>query len=288
MKTIVVFGAQIPVYAWGPNERLIVLTAMKPTLLCSILVAAPLLAQSPCPENQNWGNPDRGSHCEVRQYTLAPTGRLSVDSSTNGGIRVIGTDRADVLVRARVNTNAATPDQARALAASVRVDATPGIIRASGPTPGERGQGWAVSYEIEVPRRSGLDLKAHNGGINISDVDGDIQFDTQNGGVKLERLSGDVKGRTVNGGLNVALAGNTWRGNQLDVQTTNGGINVSVPDGYSARFETSTVNGRVKSEVPGANIIKGQNDRTTAITLGSGGPLVRLTTTNGGVNLKRT
>jgi DUF4097 and DUF4098 domain-containing protein YvlB len=132
-----------------------------------------------------------------------------------------------------------------------------------------------------------LDLNAHNGGIAISDVDGDIQFRTLNGGVRLERLSGDVKGKTVNGGLHVALTGNTWRGNQLDVQTTNGGINVSVPDGYSARFETSTVNGRVKSDIAGANILKDQNSRTTSVTLGSGGPLVRLVTTNGGVNLTR-
>ena len=60
-----------------------------------------------------------------------------------------------------------------------------------------------MSYEIQVPRRSGLDLKAHNGGIGISDVEGDITFEALNGGVTLNRLGGDVEGKTVNGGLKV-------------------------------------------------------------------------------------
>ena len=54
-----------------------------------------------------------------------------------------------------------------------------------------------------MPRRSGLDLKAHNGGITIADVEGEMQFETQNGGVTLKRLGGDVRGKTTNGGLKV-------------------------------------------------------------------------------------
>ena len=113
----------------------------------------------------------------------------------------------------------------------------------------------------------------------------EMRFDTQNGGVTLNRLGGDVRGKTMNGGLKVELAGNTWRGNQLDVQTTNGGINVTVPDGYSAQFETSTVNGGVHADIPGANVVKGRDNRNVSVTLGSGGPLVRLLTTNGGIRL---
>ena len=84
---------------------------------------------------------------------------------------------------------------------------------------------------------------------------GDIAFEARNGGVNLKRLGGDVRGKTANGGLKVELGGNTWRGNQLDVQTTNGGIQVTVPEGYSARFRDSTVNGGVTSDIPGANIV---------------------------------
>jgi Putative adhesin len=251
-----------------------------------MVLAAPLAAQTPCSDGSNWGGGDRAGHCEMREQTIADTGRLNVDAGTNGGIRITGADRSDILIRARVQTSAPTAEEAKAMMSQVQVQAAPGTVRANGP--GQiRDRGWSVSFEIQVPRRSGLDLKAHNGGIAISDVEGEMRFDTQNGGVTLTRVAGDVRGKTQNGGLKVELAGNTWRGNQLDVQTTNGGINVKVPEGYSAQFETSTVNGRVQADVPGANVVKGQNDRNISVTLGSGGPLVRLVTTNGGIHLSK-
>lgn len=249
-------------------------------------LTAPVAAQSPCPDDHNRGNNNRSHHCEMREYTVNDTGRLTVDSAMNGGIKVTGADRSNVLVRARVQTNAPTMDEARSLAGMVRVEATPGNVRVQGPE-GGRDRGWGVSYEILVPRRTALDLKAHNGGITISDVEGEIQFDTQNGGVTLQRLGGDVKGKTVNGGVRVELAGNIWRGNQLDVQTTNGGIHVSVPDNYSARFETSTVNGNLNTDLPEVQVSKDRRDRNVSVTLGSGGPLVRLATINGGIRLNR-
>jgi len=253
-------------------------------LVCATALAAPLAAQTPCPDGSNWGGGDRVGFCEIRETTIADTGTLNVDAGTNGGIRITGADRSNVLIRARVQTSAPSAQEAKTLASQVQVQASPGSIRTSGP--GQiRDQNWSISFEILVPRRSGLELKAHNGGITISDVEGQMRFDTQNGGVTLNGVGGDVRGKTTNGGLKVQLAGNTWRGNQLDVQTTNGGINVTVPEGYSAQFETSTVNGRVQADIPGANVVKGRNDRNVSVTLGSGGPLVRLLTTNGGIRL---
>ncbi len=139
------------------------------------------------PKTENWGNRDRASHCEIREFTIADTGRLNVDAGTNGGVRVTGSDRSNVLIRARVQTNATTPEEAKALATQVQVQATPGIVRADGPG-NLKDRGWSVSYEVLVPRRSGLTLRANNGGIGISDVEGDISFETRNGGVTLNRL----------------------------------------------------------------------------------------------------
>ncbi len=253
-------------------------------LVCATALAAPLAAQTPCPDGSNWGGGDRVGFCEIRETTIADTGALNVDAGTNGGIRITGADRSNVLIRARVQTNAPTAQEAKNLATQVQVQATPGMIRTSGP--GQiRDQNWSISFEILVPRRSGLDLKAHNGGISISDVEGQMRFDTQNGGVTLNGVGGDVRGKTTNGGLKVQLAGNTWRGNQLDVQTTNGGINVTVPEGYSAHFETSTVNGRVQADIPGVQRGQGPRQPQCVRDAGSGGPLVRLLTTNGGIRL---
>jgi DUF4097 and DUF4098 domain-containing protein YvlB len=142
-----------------------------------------------------------------------------------------------------------------------------------------------VSYEILVPQTIDLDLRANNGGIHIADVRGQIEFETTNGGVSLTRLAGAVHGKTTNGGLHVELAGDRWEGGQLDARTTNGGVSLSVPSSYSAHLETGTVNGHINVNFPVT--VHGEINRQLSIDLGSGGPLVRAMTTNGGVSIKR-
>ena len=107
-----------------------------------------------------------------------------------------------------------------------------------------------MSYEIFVPRQADLNVKTHNGGISIAGVRGNIQFSALNGGVTLKQLGGDVEGNTMNGGLSIELAGDRWDGNKLDARTTNGGVNVTMPERYSAHFETGTANGRLNVDFP--------------------------------------
>ena len=94
-----------------------------------------------------------------------------------------------------------------------------------------------------MPRRTDLDLNTNNGGITIASVAGTIRFDTTNGGMRLADLGGAVTGRTRNGGLRVLLGGTQWDGEGLDVETSNGGVTLAIPDPYNAQLETRTHNG---------------------------------------------
>jgi DUF4097 and DUF4098 domain-containing protein YvlB len=113
-----------------------------------------------------------------------------------------------------------------------------------------RHQGWAVSFELFVPFNSDLSLKAHGGGINVAGVRGRIDFETVNGGVSLRQLAGAVHGQTINGGVSIELSGDRWDSEGIDVKTTNGGVNLVLPENYSARLEASTVHGGFKVDVP--------------------------------------
>jgi DUF4097 and DUF4098 domain-containing protein YvlB len=232
-------------------------------------------------DNGGWGG-RRAHSCEVREQTVGFAGRLTVDGGTNGGVSIKGWDGAGVLVRARIDAQAADDASAKALASQVRVDTSAGQVHASGPENGN----WSVSYEIFVPRNADLTLKTHNGGLSIADVKGNIQFDVLNGGVSLKRLGGDVEGSTVNGGLNIELAGTRWEGAKLDARTRNGGINIALPENYSAHFESATVNGHVRADYPMTVHGNAGGKRLTA-DLGSGGPTVHVETTNGGVTLRK-
>ena len=269
-----------------------------PMLLALVLAgsvggASPVAQQSPVGQQsnddwcrgENWGS-NREGVCEVREYSLlAGAASLDVNAEPNGGIQVQGAQRGDIFVRAKVVAVASTEQRAREIASGVRIDAAPDKVSADGPTGLERNEHWSVSYRLEVPTNSSLSLRSTNGGISIHDVEGKIEFRTVNGGVTLSRLGGDVKGRTSNGGVTVDLDGATWNGAGLDVETSNGGVKLSIPAQYSARLDAGTVNGGFNIDFP-VNV-QGRIDRQIMADIGSGGPLIRVRTNNGGVRVTR-
>jgi DUF4097 and DUF4098 domain-containing protein YvlB len=233
----------------------------------------------------SWWDGDRlENHCEIKEQTLAAGGTITVDAGQNGGISVKGSDRNDILVRARVQSAARSQSEADELAKQIKIET--GGLRISADGPSQRHDfHWSVSFEVFVPRRSSLSLEAHNGGIAIADVKGRIEFNCVNGGVVLRRVGGSVHGATTNGGLVVDLAGDRWDGEELDVKTTNGGVVMSVPENNSAHLETGTVNGNVSVDFPVT--VQGRITRELSVNLGAGGATVRAMTTNGGVKLRR-
>ena len=238
----------------------------------------------PC-RNYNDRDDDYYQHCEVRDSTLPP-GPLNVDAGQNGGVSVEAWDRKEIRVRAIVRGSARDEARAKSIAGEVQVQSGGGRVYATGPDL-DRREWWSVSYRINVPRNNDLDLSATNGGITIVGVNGNLRFDTTNGGVRLQDVAGRVTGETRNGGLDVRLVGSRWEGEGLDVETSNGGVTLSIPDGYNAELETRTVNGGLRIDFP--ITVQGElsSRRGISTTLGSGGPPVRVRTTNGGVKINR-
>lgn len=246
-----------------------------------IALPAPTIAQdqSWCDDNDR----ERRRACEVREFALPANGSLSVDARPNGGIEVMAWNRNEVRVLAKVTARADDRADAQDIVDDVDIS-TRGTIEADGPRT-RRGESWWVSYRIQVPADYDLDLESTNGGIHVEGVNGRLVLETTNGGIDLVEVAGDVRARTTNGGLDVALTGSRWQGAGLDAQTTNGGITLSIPEGYSADLETGTRNGGFDIEFP--ITVSGRIGRTLSTSLGSGGPPIRVTTTNGGVRVRR-
>jgi hypothetical protein len=242
------------------------------------------VGDDPCRE-MGQGDRDGYRHCEVREQRL-PGGALTVDAGPNGGIRVEAWDGNDILVRAVVQTRGDTEAEARQRASAVAVEASGSRVSARGPT-SDGNRWWSVSYRVSVPRQTDLQLNARNGGITIVGVAGAITFDTTNGGVRLADLGGRVSGRTRNGGVNVALSGSAWDGEGLDVETSNGGVTLAIPDPYNAELDTRTVNGGFRFDYPLTLTGELSPRRGVTTTIGAGGPPVRARTTNGGVRIQR-
>jgi DUF4097 and DUF4098 domain-containing protein YvlB len=275
-----------------------IVAGMAPLLLAA---AVPALAQrdresrDPSRAGDDWldrcrdgrGNrwsDDRERFCEVREKRL-PAGRsLDIDGEQNGSVSIHGWDRSEVLVLAKIQTEGEDADAAKDVASRITIDTDGGRVRAFGPSMRRR-ESWAVSFEVWVPRQTDLKVSTHNGGISVDDVDARLDLGAVNGGIALRGVSGDVRGETTNGPLNVDLDGERWRGAGLDLRTTNGPVNLDIPDGYSARLETGTVNGGMHIDFP--ITLQGMIGRRITTQLGNGGPPIRAVTTNGPVAIRR-
>lgn len=223
--------------------------------------------------------------CEIRDFSLPALRGLVVNGRQNGGITVTGWDQANIKIVAMVQVRAESETEAAAIARDIAISVSNGDVQATGPRLSQRHESWSVSYEIFAPRTIDLALTASNGGIAVEGINGRMDLETVNGGLTVVDVSGDVRGRTVNGGVTAELFGDRWAGAGLDLKTSNGGVTISVPSNYSAQLETGTVNGGLNVGFP--ITLQGSGGRRISTQLGSGGPTISVTTTNGGVNLKR-
>lgn len=262
-------------------------TALAAAFLCASFAVAQDKKLS-CDDSRSG---DRHRVCEMRELNVANTGKLTVDASPNGGIKVKAWDQATVLVRARVEAWGDSDAESKSRLAEVHIDTAGAIVKASGPRErtllrGEE-QKWSVSYEAFVPRRMDLKMNSVNGGIGVDDVRGSLQFETVNGGIRLVGVNGTVKGQTVNGGIHIDLAGSQWDGDGLQVSTVNGGVTLNIPSTFNASVHASTTNGGMHSEFEGATVQGKWGPKTMDVKLGAGGPAVKVDTVNGGVHVRR-
>lgn len=227
----------------------------------------------------------REAYCSVTESGVRnPGGNISMDGLRNGGVTVTGWDRDSMAIRTRIRVTARSESEARSIAREVRTYVRGGDVIVEGPRQDDDVQ-WSASLYAMVPRRSNLRVGTRNGPITIEQVKGDMDLQTSNGPLTLRELAGSVRARTTNGPLTISLTGSRWDGSGLEARTTNGPLTISVPDGYNARLETGTTNGPVNLGFP--ITVVGRITRDISTDLGSGGPTIRATTTNGPLTIRR-
>lgn len=84
-----------------------------------------------------------------------------------------------------------------------------------------RGNRNQASYTIRVPSQFNARLDTAGGGIDVSDLTGEVQVNTSGGGLKLSRIQGPLDGNTSGGGIDV-----TECQGDIEINTSGGGINV--------------------------------------------------------------
>lgn len=237
----------------------------------------------------DWGDWDnRARHCEIRETGMKPPrGPLSVEPGMNGGVEIMGWDSDSIAITARIQVNAHSAGDADAIARDIKIEASGSTVRVTGGGALGRDQHWSVEFIVMVPRHTDLTLSTQNGPLTVEDVSGQMELQTQNGPLYLSGVGGDVHASAQNGPLTVRLQGSRWEGAGLDAQTQNGPADLRIPDDYNAKIEFGTVNGPMDVGFPMTVTISGRVKDRIATTLGSGGPPIRVVTTNGPMVVRR-
>lgn len=267
------------------------------TLITGLAFAALAMQATGAPAHGFGGNTDRAgcsashgwwghdANFAVGREERLPSAAINyVDPGQNGSIRVHGWSNGDVLVKACIQTSAASEGEAKDLADQVKITKGAGHVQASGPA-NRNGRNWSVSYEIWMPMTAAAKLDAFNGSISVEGVHGRLRFHTLNGSVRLSDVSGDVDGETTNGSVAVSVSNGSPGGGGLRVETTNGSVRLELPKDFSAKVEASTVNGSIRTDFP--ITVSGEIGKHLSFTVGSGGREIEAKTTNGSIPITR-
>ncbi len=150
----------------------------------------------------------------------------------------------------------------------------------------------------------GLDAQTSNGAIEVAGQTGNSTLRTSNGSIRVEINSGALSATTSNGSINARLmkpdaaqpvrldSSNGHIDLSLDAvrevyaSTSNSSIVVRMPESAGARVRARTSNAPITTDFEAlSHAMTGKHSMDG--TLGSGGPLIDLTTTNGSIKLLR-
>ncbi len=235
-------------------------------------------------------------------HNLKPGGRVSVENY-NGRVEIAGWDRDTVEV---TGTKYA---ETRDMLAEVKIDiaATGDAVVIRTIRPFDRRGNSGANYTIKVPRRAELDkVHSSNGSIRVDGVEGKSRLHTSNGTITVTGGAGSVEARTSNGRIEARLI-KAAPHSPIRLETSNGGIDLSMESFDDNDVYAATSNGRITLTLPSGinaklrahaarNSIKtdfdvqtdGVSDRRALRgSIGAGGPVIDLSTSNGGIELRR-
>jgi len=259
-----------------------------------------------CLENFDGGSTPKEKF--ERAVTLSePLGAgKELDAETvNGGVTVKGVDIEQCDITATLETRGDTVQEAEELSGKIELKlekSDKGLVFRIEKPQNVKHNRVCVKLDVTTPIETDLVLGSVNGNIVINNIEGDLtaktvngnltthgQFgkvraSTVNGTIECDKISSDADVSTVNGSVKARLDESNNVCN-IKISTVNGGIDLDVSDGLSAKVHASVLNGSVHSDVPVT--VQGKiSKKNLKGTIGDGKGRLRLSTVNGSINIR--
>ena len=158
---------------------------------------------------------------------------------------------------------------------------------------------------VEVRRLKGpLNAETSNGPVELQDIDGAVEVRTSNGHIRaegirgaldattsnssihamLDKVDGAVRVQSSNGGIDLTLPPNTQ--SAVRAHTSNSGITLHLPGEVNARLSAGTSNASISSDFEMR--MRGEiSKHHIEGSIGNGGPLIDLSTSNGQIRIMK-
>ncbi|MCK9308608.1 MAG: DUF4097 domain-containing protein [Methanoculleus sp.] len=136
---------------------------------------------------------------------------------------------------------------------------------------------------VLVDGAPGGDLAAtsSNGRVEMRGVEGYVTATTSNGAVTVEDCRGVLELRTSNGAISAGIP--AVRGD-VTISSSNGAITLRLAESLNAGVAATTSNGRIAVNDLALQLDESSGTRISG-TLGDGGPMITITTSNGNIDL---
>jgi hypothetical protein len=206
-------------------------------------------------------------------------GRASGDAARVAGV---GSDGNELFIEVVEYADGVT------ICAVYAKDRAPGRCHRGGVS-SESGNWWhgrhtKINFDVQVPRGVRFHALTTNGGVHCVNLESVVEAATTNGNVEVS-TSEWASARTTNGGVRVAMGNAKWSG-ELELTTTNGSVDVTLPASAEFKVDAATTNGGIRSDFP--ITVQGTfGPKTLSGTVGGGGRDLKVATTNGGIELKK-
>src|SRR5277367_4469910 len=168
-------------------------------------------------------------------------------------------------------------------------DKTPGRCHRGGVSSESNSWSWhghnaKISFDVQVPHGVRFHAMTTNGAVHCVNLNSVVQAETTNGDVEVS-TSEWASAKTTNGGVRVSMGNAMWSG-ELEEETTNGSVDVTLPASAEFKVDAGTTNGGISTAFPIS--VQGRfNSKSLSGTVGGGGRDLKLATTNGGIELRK-
>ncbi len=222
-----------------------------------------------------------------RTIKMAPGGTLRL-KSFSGQVTITASDRSEVVIAA---VRRATRDRLDRIKLDIRTEGPDVVVVDAN----RRDRSWydftgrnnvvETDFDIQVPRRTHLDVSVFSAPVMVDGVEGNHKVYSFSSRLSLNDVAGSVRAHTFSGP--VLIRQKTWDPNQnIDVDTFSGNVELHVPETARGSVSFNSFSGRLNSEMP-LTLHSSSRRRLRAELGGGGSSSLTFKTFSGSVRIDR-